>query len=372
MEFHNKTKEEIISEYVALKEAYDSLSKNCQKEKTNHSKLEFLLNERVKKSSCHNRISEIMSNPGYSVEEVLQKIADTIPDAWQFPEITFAVIQINDKFYHSGQYIPTNWSQTKEIVVCGETIGTVKVSYLESPCYNPQDPFLKEEDDLLFSIASRISDFIYRNRINVSLNESELKYRNLIENINEVIYEVNPMGVIVYISPSIENLIGYKQEELIGKSFLHFVGENADYLSKRYKELREKGDIKNEYKIFAKSGEAHWISFSTKAIITDGIFKGGTGILVDITDKKRIEIELQTSEALYKSILSASPDVITITDMEGKIKFSSPKMKEMFGLKQAEDAIGHSVFAFISEKDHQRALENITKMVNGEIPGADK
>jgi PAS domain S-box-containing protein len=87
--------------------------------------------------------------------------------------------------------------------------------------------------------------------------------------------------------------------------------------------------------------------------------------------KEEIISELQTSVALYKSILNASPDIITITDMKGKIKFSSPKMKEMFGLNQAEDAIGHSVFEFISEKDHQRALENITKMVNGEIPGAD-
>ena len=203
-------------------------------------------------------------------------------------------------------------------------------------------------------------------------HEYEIKYRSLIENISDVVFEIDFKGIITYISPTIEKLLGYTQQDVIGKSFLHFVGENAEYLAERFKVLRDKGTIDNDYRIVSKNGEVHWLRFSTKAILEDGIFKGGLGTLVDITENMLSRIALQESEALYLSILHASPDVITITDLEGNIKFSSPKAIEMFGLKKHNDTDGHSLFEFIAPKDHKRAKRNVEKMFQGEFFGAEE
>lgn len=73
---------------------------------------------------------------------------------------------------------------------------------------------------------------------------------------------------------------------------------------------------------------------------------------------------------LYPSILSASPDVITITDLEGRILFSSPKAVAMFGLMQPEDANGRNLLEFLSERDHSLAMENLGKMFQGIFRGA--
>ena len=219
-----------------------------------------------------------------------------------------------------------------------------------------------------------LSAFIYNiinNKLLNSLQKSEKKYQNFVENIKEVIYEIDNHGVIKYISPTIENILGFTSNEITGRNFLNFVGENAEYFAARLSMLTTKNEIENEYKINTKSGEPKWILFSTNAIIANGKLTGATGTLVDITEKKKVEIELEKSEALYSSIIDASPDVITITDLEGKILLASPKAILMFGYDNIEDFINRPLLDFIDESDQQRASNNILTMFSGELWGAE-
>ena len=497
MEFSNKTREELIIAYKRLEQAYQSLGEAFNGMELNQQTNEFMLRERMKELNCHNRMSEIMSNKTNSVEEVLRKIVEILPEAWQFPEIAAACIQVDGKRYQTNNFHSSRLHQDRDLIIFGQTVGAVTVSYTEKEGQEGEASFLKEEEDLIFSVAVRLSNFLERRHIGNSLQESELKFKNLIENISEVIYEIDNLGIITYISPVVEKLLGYTQEEVIGKKFLQFVGTNVEYLAERFRELFEKGEINHEYEIPAKSGEMHWIRFSTKANVQHGQFLGGTGTLVDISEKRQVEmallkseenfrnlvetikevvyevtnegtiqyispavkavlgyeaeelkgtyiydlvheterslmkqrlsslvkkdsaryheykfltktgeicwlrksttaiilddklvrrvgtltdvndqkfaeLQVQKSEALYRSILTASPDVITITDLEGKIIFASPKVMEMFGVEHLEAVYGRTLFDFIATTDHARALENITKMMNGHYAGAEE
>ncbi len=371
MDYTNNSKDELLHKLQELEQALKALEISHEYEKKNHEKLDFMLRGRLKELNCHYQISQIMGNENSSVDEVIEKIALTIREGWQFPEIAVVLIDVEGKIYKSERFEISEWTHAKDIVVSENKIGIIQVGYLKSELFDPENPFLPEENNLLSAIAERLSHFLERKRINLSLLSSEVKYRNLIENISDVVFEIDLNGIIIYISPTIEKLLGYTQRDVIGKSFLHFVGENAEYLAERFKVLRDKGVIDNEYKIVSKNGEVHWLRFSTKAIFEDGVFKGGTGTLVDITENMLSRIALQESEALYLSILHASPDVITITDMEGNIKFSSPKVIKMFGLRNHGDANGHSLFEFVAPKDHERAMRNIEKMFHGEFFGAE-
>lgn len=68
---------------------------------------------------------------------------------------------------------------------------------------------------------------------------------------------------------------------------------------------------------------------------------------------------LRRSEGLYRSIIQASPDDITITDSEGRILLVSPVALSMFGPAAEEEFIGHSVLDFIVAEDRARALSQI-------------
>ena len=64
--------------------------------------------------------------------------------------------------------------------------------------------------------------------------------------------------------------------------------------------------------------------------------------------------ELQQSEALYRSILNASPDNITITDLEGKIRMISPAALPMFGYDREEEILGRKALEFVVPDDRER------------------
>ena len=67
-----------------------------------------------------------------------------------------------------------------------------------------------------------------------------------------------------------------------------------------------------------------WVNTSKIPFIdANGEIIGVIGISMDITERKKAKIKIQQSEALYSSILSASPSAITITDLEGLITITS-------------------------------------------------
>lgn len=81
---------------------------------------------------------------------------------------------------------------------------------------------------------------------------------------------------------------------------------------------------------------------------------------------QRLNVENRESEEKYRSILNASPDDITITDLEGHIIMVSPAAKKMFGYERGyEEFIGKQLVDFIVPEDIERAKSNIVQMYQG-------
>ena len=340
------------------------------KDITSSKKTEFDLKERMKELNIHNSISELMSSSSFSTNEVIGKIVEIIPGGWQFSENTEARIQIYDTTYKTTGFKATEHSLKCVIKTGDKAIGEVEVCYIGHIAGEANDIFLPEEKDLLFSIAERLGNFIARSEKDFSLIESERKYRNLVENITDVIYEIDNTGIITNISSTIERIIGYSAEELIGKNFAQFVGINNEFLSKRLQELSLKNELENEYKISTKSGGSCWVRLSTNATLKDGKLLSAFGILIDITEKKLVELELQKSESLYRSILQASPDTIFISDLLGNVIFTSPMALKMFGYELTGFPVNIPLFDFLDPKDHSKAKNAISLMFAGTYTGA--
>lgn len=94
-------------------------------------------------------------------------------------------------------------------------------------------------------------------------------------------------------------------------------------------------------------------------------------IFIDITERKRAEEVARESEETYKTILMASPDVITIADLSGKIVMVSEAARNMFG-NDADEGIGMSVMDFIAPEEHERVRANILKMMGENYAGPNE
>lgn len=138
-----------------------------------------------------------------------------------------------------------------------------------------------------------------RARAEASLRRSEERYRLLVENINEVIFTVDPNGVFTYISPAIERVTGgYSAAEVIGHSFFEFVHpDDALALAQSFQCLLAGQPEPSEYRVFGKDGQLHWLRTQSQAIVEDGRVVAVQGVLTDITARRQAEMDARQRRA---------------------------------------------------------------------------
>lgn len=92
---------------------------------------------------------------------------------------------------------------------------------------------------------------------------------------------------------------------------------------------------------------------------------------VEVAQREKIQVELTRSEELYRSILTASPDSIIITDMNGLIRLVSPSALKMFA-RDEEELPGKPLISFLAAEDKQKAMDHIDQMKLGNFSGVQE
>ncbi|MBU7039079.1 MAG: PAS domain S-box protein, partial [Theionarchaea archaeon] len=137
-------------------------------------------------------------------------------------------------------------------------------------------------------------DITEQNVAKEKLRESEEKYRDLVENIHDVFYAVDGNGVINYVSPSVESLLGFSSSELVGRHFREFAyEEDLPRIKENFQKTLSGHSVANEYRLITKSHDICWVHTSSRPVYTGDQVIGVQGVIVDITDRKQIEEELQ-------------------------------------------------------------------------------
>jgi PAS domain S-box-containing protein len=89
----------------------------------------------------------------------------------------------------------------------------------------------------------------------------------------------------------------------------------------------------------------------------------------EIAGHQQTEQKLRESETLYRSILNASPDDITIADLEGRILMVSPNAVSMFGFADQAQGLGRKVTDFLVPEDRERAMSRVALLFQGGVSG---
>ncbi|MEE8372419.1 MAG: response regulator [Dehalococcoidia bacterium] len=139
------------------------------------------LRERVKELSCLYGISSLASRQDASLDDILAGTVNLIPPSWQYPDVTCARIVNNNQEFCSGNFVETQWKQSREIIVHGELVGAVEVCYREQKPGLDEGPFLKEERKLIDAIAERLGRIIERKQTEGELAESRNRLEELVD-----------------------------------------------------------------------------------------------------------------------------------------------------------------------------------------------
>ena len=133
---------------------------------------------------------------------------------------------------------------------------------------------------------------------NEHLERSERRYRELVENLNEVVWSIDLDGVLQYVSHAVEQY-GYRIEELVGQHFQTIV--HPDDLPVALEAMRralEGGPTDAEYRALDRQGRTHFVRTSSRAQLEQGRPVGITGVLIDITEQRQAQEQLRVAQRL--------------------------------------------------------------------------
>jgi PAS domain S-box-containing protein len=126
------------------------------------------------------------------------------------------------------------------------------------------------------------------------LLRGEEKYRDLIENINEVLYAVDENGIVTYISGRVRDIAGFEPVEIIGNNVFSFIHEDDRAMIEELLHNNSRGYIEQaDFRARSKSGEVLWVRANSRPLIVRDVFMGIKGSMTDVTAVKEAERQLQ-------------------------------------------------------------------------------
>ncbi len=279
------------------------------------------LNDNLK-SEIEKRTSEIIDKEK-KYREFIENSSDiiyTTDEDGYFTYINEAGIKISgyEKNELIGQkflfLIPQEHHTTVEDFYSLQLSQEKKSSYFEFPIQNKSGStlWIGQTADFIksgsgsFEIRAYGRDITEKKQLEEYINRSEEKYRNIIENLELGLLEVNTEDEIINVYPKFTQLTGYSKEELIGKKAKEVLlpDEYYDEMSHNEKE-REKGVASvYETQIKCKNNELKWVIISGAPYYDkSNKIVGSLGIHLDITDRKKMETDLLLAkEQAEKSI----------------------------------------------------------------------
>ena len=160
-----------------------------------------------------------------------------------------------------------------------------------------------DEKGKLIHFNGTATDVTEKHKVKEELDANIEKYMNIIENINGALYIINEQGLITFISKSIQNVFGYRPDEVIGKNYLEFILEEDIQIAKKgfASSSLEKNSL-SEYHIKTKEGRPKLVNCINKAVFNKSEFAGIMGVLIDVSEGKNEEKSLEFQTQLLKNV----------------------------------------------------------------------
>ena len=204
-----------------------------------------------------------------------------------------------------------------------------------------------------------------------ALKKSEEKHRRLVEDLSEIIFAVDVEGRITYVSPPIENIVGYRLDQIVGQRFDRFIHpDDLPGLTESFRRTLA-GDLHPyEYRLVAKDGRVIHVQSSSRTILEQGRTAGLLGVLTDISERKKAEDGLRASEEKYRGLFENAFDGIYQCTPQGYLMTVNPAMVRILGYGSREELLSVPVVdTYLNPSDRLKMTETLER--EGELHGYD-
>jgi PAS domain S-box-containing protein len=199
-------------------------------------------------------------------------------------------------------------------------------------------PLQFRDQCLVLGIARDVTD---RKRAEQAMREREETIRAIVETSRDWIWAIDREGRHTYSNPAVENILGYRPEEIIGRSSAEFLHEDDRHtieatLPGLIAERRGWRTLLLRWR--HKDGGYRYLESSAVPILdATGTLSGFRGVDRDITDRVLAERAVGESEERYRTLFEGAPYGIYRTSVAGRFVAANPALVTMLGYASAEE-----------------------------------
>jgi len=252
----------------------------------------------------------------------------------------------------------------------GEVTGGVLVIHDITERKNAEYEIKKLNEDLENKVKERTTQLAEAIE---TLQKSEEKYREIVENTSDVLHTTDHKGIFTYINPACQKLTGYTREELIGENVYELVApEWRDRVTEFYLNQFKQNipETLFSFPIITKSREQKWIEQTVTQLKEGNTVTGYKSIMRDITERKEAEQKIKESEGQLQTLFNQAPDALIVINDEGNVIRWNPQSEKTFGWSSLE-VIGKPIRNLIIPDNYRETFdsgfENFLKTGESEI-----
>jgi PAS domain S-box-containing protein len=217
------------------------------------------------------------------------------------------------------------------------------------------------------SVGRDITD---QKRADEALRESEKRFHELSDLLPEVVYEVDTGGNLKYTNHIAFERFGYTGDDFKqGLNVMQMLApEDLERAGTAFRAMVERDGRMmgppNEYMALRKDGSTVPITINSSPIVVNGRTTGFRGIIVDITERKRADKELQESGEKYRLVVENSHDAIYIYRSD-RLLFANSRASTLTGYPH-DELMGIRLWNLVHPDDRDQLIENARKRFAGE------
>jgi PAS domain S-box-containing protein len=194
---------------------------------------------------------------------------------------------------------------------------------------------------LLMGVASQTAINIIEALSFRKLQESEEKYRSILESVEEGYFEVDLAGNLTFFNDSLCKILGYSRKELSGLNNRNYTTpETAKKMYRIFSKIYRTGSsaMISDYEVIRKNEKNPHVVEISASLIRDssGHSTGFRGVVRDVTERRLAEEALRESEEKYRELVENANSIILRRDTEGKITFFNEFAQKFFGYTENE------------------------------------
>jgi two-component system sensor histidine kinase/response regulator len=221
-------------------------------------------------------------------------------------------------------------------------------------------------------LQATVRDISEQKNVLEAFQESEMRYRSLVENVNIGVYRNTggPKGVFLEANPAIVKMFGYGSRDEFLNIHVSDLYENAEDRAAFVKDVLAQGYAKNKViRLKTKDGSPFWGAVTANiAYDENGDIKWMDGVIEDITERKLAEDALKKERDFVQTLVQASPAYFVAMDAGGKIIMMNDSMLAALGYTREEVAGKDYLTTFVPEKDREELAKIFEKLTTSREP----